>query len=56
MKGGNYMIDDTLSHEEIIQLLTDRILDGDTDINIKSDGFLDSDIEEAHLNCLALYF
>lgn len=44
-----------LSHEDIIQFLTDRILDGETDVNLKNEGFSDSDVEEAHIYCLALY-
>lgn len=50
------MIIDLMTHEEIIHRLTDRILDGDSDEKLKAEGFLETDIEEAYLNCIALYF
>lgn len=47
---------DDLSHEEIIQLIVDRILDGASDNDLMNDGFTESQIEEGHLYCLSIYF
>lgn len=47
---------DDLSHEETIQLITDKILDGASDDELLNDGFTEIQIEEAHLECLSIYF
>ena len=54
MKGHDCM--DNYENEEIIQELTDLIMDGATDELILEHGFSPEQIEEAHVNYLTLYF
>ena len=54
MKGHDCM--DNYENEEIIQELTDLIMDGATDEMILEHGFSPEQIEEAHVNYLTLYF